>query len=115
MTGIAVNEHQHRVRERAAERVDREHVFGRFQDPASRRLARALEMTGKPRMEPVALVIARRVEPGAIGRGAIYVVEARAAEHVAREFDAFLRRVGLNRMQAPDPGRETSEESELQR
>ena len=43
------------------------------------RLARALEMTEKPRQEPVALIIARRVEPGAIGRGAIDVVEARAA------------------------------------
>ena len=65
MTGIAVHERQHRVREDTGERIEREHVFGRLQDPASRRRARALEMTEKPPQESVALVIAGLIEPGA--------------------------------------------------
>src|SRR5579872_353134 len=71
-------------------------------------------MPEKPPEETVALVIAGLVEPDAIRGRAIDVVEARAAEHLAGEFDAFLRRVGLDRMQAPDPRREPIEESELQ-
>jgi hypothetical protein len=75
-----MHERQHGVRKHARERVEREHVFGRFQDPASRRFARSLKMTEEPRKEPIAIVVARRVEPGSIGRGAIDVVEARAAD-----------------------------------
>ena len=99
MAWIAMHEHQHCVRKHAGQRVEREHVFRRFQDPASRSIAPALEVTKEPRQEPVALLIARRVEPGSMGRGAIDVVEARTAERLARKFDAFLRGVGLYRMQ----------------
>jgi hypothetical protein len=58
-------------------------------------------MTEEPRKEPIAIVVARRVEPGSIGRGAIDVVEARTAKDLARKLDAFLRGVGLDRSVAP--------------
>jgi len=51
MAGIAVDEDQHRVGEHAGERVGREYVIGRFEDPAPRRLARSLEM--EPELPPV--------------------------------------------------------------
>jgi hypothetical protein len=69
-----VREHQHCVRKHAGQRIEREHVFRRFQDPASRRIAPDPEVTKELRQEPVALLIARRAEP-------------------------FLRGVGLYRMQ----------------
>ena len=109
-----MHEHQHRVGKHFGERVEREHVFRRFQNPASRRFARALEMAEEPRKEPVALVVAGRVEPRSIGRGAVDIVEARAAKHLARKLDALLRRIGLNRVQVPDPGREPVKNLELQ-
>src|SRR4029077_9351652 len=115
MTGISLREHQHRIRKGAGECVDREHVFRRFQDPASRRFTRPLKMAKKSREELVAFVKARRVEPGAIGRGAIDVIIARAAEHLARDLDTFLRRVRLDRMQVSDPWRKPVEDTELQR
>jgi hypothetical protein len=96
-----MHEHQHGVRKHARERVEREHVFGRFQDPASRRFARSLKMAEEPRKEPIAIVVVRRVESGSIGRGAIHVVEARTARDLDRELDAFLRGVGLDRSVAP--------------
>src|ERR1700677_2068699 len=105
MTGISVHKHEHRIRKNAGERVDREYVFRRFQDPASRRFTRPLKMTKKSRKELVAFVKAGCVEPGAIGRSAIDVIVARAAEHLTRDFDAFLRRVRLDRMQVSDPWR----------
>jgi hypothetical protein len=101
MTGISVHEHELRVRKNAGKRVDGENMFGRFQDPTPRWLGSPLKVTKKPRKELVAFVKARCVQPGSIGRGAIDVVEARTAEHLARKFDAFLRGVGLYRMQVP--------------
>src|SRR5271155_2817050 len=89
-------------------------MLGRFQDPTSRRLARPLKMPEKPRQESVTLVVAGRVEPGAIGRCVIDIPIARASEDLARELDALLRRVGLERMQAADPRRQTREEPKLQ-
>jgi hypothetical protein len=59
-----VREHQHRVRKHKGKRVEREYMLRRFQDPASRRFARSLKMTEEPRKEPIAVVLARRVEPG---------------------------------------------------
>src|ERR1700729_3679347 len=115
MTGISVHEHEHRIRKNAGQRIQRENVFRRFQDPAPRRLGRALKMAKKPRKELVAFVKAGCVEPGAIGRGAIDVIVARAAEHLARNLDAFLRRVRLDGMQVSDPWREPVEDTELQR
>jgi hypothetical protein len=114
MARTAVREHQHRVRKHTGKRVEREHMLRRFQDPTSRRFARSLKMREEPRKEPIAVVLARRVEPGSIGRGAIDVVEARTAEHLARKLDAFLLGVGLYRMQVSDPGREPIEDTELQ-
>ncbi len=114
MTGIAVHEHQPRVGEHAGERIEREHMFGRFQDPASRRGARALKVTQKPLEEPVALVVAGPIKPGAVGWRAIDVVIARAAEHLAREFDTLLGRIRLDWVEVSDPRRESVEDLELQ-
>ena len=71
-------------------------------------------MAKKPRKEPVAVVKAGCVEPGSIGRGAIDVIPARAAEHLARDLDAFFRRVRLDRMQVSDSWRKPVEDLELQ-
>src|SRR6202042_368531 len=114
MTGISVHEHEHRIRKNAGQRIQRENVFRRFQDPAPRRFARALKMAKKPRKELVAFVKAGCVEPGAIGRGAIDVSVARAAEHLARDLDTSIRRVGFDWMQVSDSGREPVEDLKLQ-
>jgi hypothetical protein len=45
-------------------------VFGRFEDPAARRFARSLKMAKEPPNEPIAVVIARLIEPGARWDGA---------------------------------------------
>src|ERR1700722_5246049 len=115
MTGISVHEHELRVRKNAGKRVDGENMFGRFQDPTPRWLGSPLKVTKKPRKELVAFVKAGCVEPGAIGWGAIDVIVARTAEHLAGNLDAFLRRVRLDRMQVSDPWREPVEDTELQR
>src|SRR4029077_12455491 len=77
-------------------------------------LARTLEMPEEPREKPVALVVTGLIKPSPVGWRAIDVVIARAAEHLAREFDAFLRRVRLYGMEVSDPRREPVKKSELQ-
>src|SRR5580693_1310924 len=115
MAGISVHEHALRVRKNTGERVDGENMFGRFQDPTPRWLGSPLKVTKEPRKELVAFVKAGCIEPGAIGRSAIDVIVARAAEHLARNLDAFLRCICLDRMQVSDPWREPVEDTELQR
>ncbi len=84
-------------------------MFGTLEHPTPITARLVLDMLQKALVKPIGLEMSGFVEPTAITRNAVSRVEAQAGKDMRRDFGAFLRRAGVDRVHAAKIRREETE------